>query len=262
MWARSHRTPRRALFTPYKVAGGPDRDTRMKRYRVTDGVYSFNNEKFKITDDWTKPNCSHRRLRGSWTGTTRFQETPDDIEETANNEIELRGDLSFLGALRPIVRHSQRPADDHRVEDLHREEDDHHAEDFPRQLDDPHPEYSYQAPKLEPPRRLWVRRLRGLEPCNAVRSYGARQSIFQSACIPLHSAPVVRKAGRECGGVFGQAGWTGRIHCASTVDGQAGKPRRHRHRAWLKSDPKDPPPCLLRGSRARTPPSSKLVVHN
>ena len=50
-WVRTHRTPWRALFTPYKVAGGPDRDVRMKRYRVTTGTYTLGAEGFKITDD-------------------------------------------------------------------------------------------------------------------------------------------------------------------------------------------------------------------
>ena len=72
-WVRTHRTPRRALYTPYKVAGGPDRDVRMKRYRVTTGTYTLSGEGFKITDDSLKPGNAHRLLKGSWTGATEFQ---------------------------------------------------------------------------------------------------------------------------------------------------------------------------------------------
>ena len=81
-WTRIHRTPRRALFTPYKVAGGPDREIRMKRYRITVGVYTLTNQKFRIIDDWLKPNNIHRLLKGCWTGTTDFNEIPEYIEES------------------------------------------------------------------------------------------------------------------------------------------------------------------------------------
>ena len=84
-WIRAHRTPRRALFTPFKVAGGPDRDIRMKRYRITTGTYINGGEKFKITDDWLKPNNSHRLLKASWTGITDFHGIPEYIEETIRN---------------------------------------------------------------------------------------------------------------------------------------------------------------------------------
>jgi hypothetical protein len=80
-WRREHRSRRRALFTPYKVAGGPDRETRMKRCRVTEGVYSDTGEGFRIVDDWMKPNNTHRLLRCSWTGTTEYQEIPEYMEE-------------------------------------------------------------------------------------------------------------------------------------------------------------------------------------
>jgi hypothetical protein len=88
-WLRKHRWMRRALFTPYKVAGGPDRETRMKRYRITNGTYSDNGEGFRITDDWLRPNNTHRLLRCSWTGTTEFQEIPEYMEESivANKTI-------------------------------------------------------------------------------------------------------------------------------------------------------------------------------
>ena len=47
-WMRRHRTARRCLFTSYKVAGGPDRETRSKRYRVTTGIYVASENKSRL----------------------------------------------------------------------------------------------------------------------------------------------------------------------------------------------------------------------
>jgi hypothetical protein len=80
-WTRTHRTPRRALFTPYKAAGGPDRAIRMKRYRITTGVYTLTNEKFRIIDDWMNPSNTHRLLKASWFGSTELGEIPEYFEE-------------------------------------------------------------------------------------------------------------------------------------------------------------------------------------
>ena len=87
IWTRMHRSPRRALLTPYKVAGGPDRETRMKRYRVTIGTYTLSGEGFKVIDDWLKPGNAHRLPKSGWTGATSFQEIPEYIEETTNPKL-------------------------------------------------------------------------------------------------------------------------------------------------------------------------------
>ena len=92
-WLREHRTTRRALFTPYKVAGGPDRETRMMRYRVTTGACSCNGERFKITDDWMKPSNTHRLLKSSWVGTTEFREILEYLEEQFVKSRRERQDL-------------------------------------------------------------------------------------------------------------------------------------------------------------------------
>ena len=76
------------------MAGGPDRTTRLKRFRVTTGVYVDDGEQFKITDDWMKSSNAHLPLRGTWTGSTSFAELPDYIEETL-----VRGGASSLGVL-------------------------------------------------------------------------------------------------------------------------------------------------------------------
>ena len=67
MWTREHRTPRRHLFSPFRVAGGPDREARLKRYRTTTDTYIADGESFKVTDDWLPPGNAHRPVRGSWT---------------------------------------------------------------------------------------------------------------------------------------------------------------------------------------------------
>ena len=89
---------RRHLFTPYKVAGGPDRDTRFKRYRITSGHYAASGIAFRITDDWLRAGNAHRALKESWIGETCFSEIPDYIEDTVAPRC---GSISSLGPLRP-----------------------------------------------------------------------------------------------------------------------------------------------------------------
>ena len=50
-WARIHRSGRRALFTPFKVAGGPNAKMPLKRIRITKGKYFASGKTFKIIDD-------------------------------------------------------------------------------------------------------------------------------------------------------------------------------------------------------------------
>ena len=73
-WRRIHRTPRRALFTPFRVAGGPAPETEMNKRRVTKGRFIGSKEEFEITDDFTKQSSAHRLLRASWIGETTFCE--------------------------------------------------------------------------------------------------------------------------------------------------------------------------------------------
>ena len=70
-WSREHSTARRALFTPFKVARGPGRKTKLMKVRVTEGI-DEHGVHFKIEDDWTKPENSHRLLSASWVGRTTF----------------------------------------------------------------------------------------------------------------------------------------------------------------------------------------------
>jgi hypothetical protein len=78
-WKRAHRTPRRALFTPHRVAGGPGRDAIMLTKGITKGTYVGTGEEFTIVDDYADPNCAHRIMPNAWIGTTLIHEqmTPD-----------------------------------------------------------------------------------------------------------------------------------------------------------------------------------------
>jgi hypothetical protein len=45
-WTRIHRSGRRSLFTPFKVAGGPGVKTSLKKIRITRGKYFASGETF------------------------------------------------------------------------------------------------------------------------------------------------------------------------------------------------------------------------
>ena len=85
-WTRVHRSGRRALFTPFKVAGGPGAKTALKRIRITRGKYFASGKTFKIIDDWTTRANSHRLLQGSWIGTTDFREVAEYIDDDSDEE--------------------------------------------------------------------------------------------------------------------------------------------------------------------------------
>jgi hypothetical protein len=85
-WTRVHRSGRRALFTPFKVAGGPGAKTALKRIRITRGKYFASGKTFKIIDDWTTRANSHRLLQGSWIGTTDFREVAEYIDDDSEED--------------------------------------------------------------------------------------------------------------------------------------------------------------------------------
>ena len=72
-WVRTHRTPRRALFTPYRVPRGPRLGSIASLTRVTRGTY-VDGEAFELVDRWQDIECSHRLLDREWTGETGFVE--------------------------------------------------------------------------------------------------------------------------------------------------------------------------------------------
>ena len=83
-WTRAHRSARRALFTPYKVAGGPAKKDGLKKLRVTRGRYFSSGKTFKIIDDWTVQSHAHRLLEGAWIGTTDFRENVEYIDDDSD----------------------------------------------------------------------------------------------------------------------------------------------------------------------------------
>ena len=71
-WTRIYRSARRALFTPFKEADGPNKRRSLKMLRVTRGKSFTIGREFKIIDEWTVPSHAHRMLEGAWMGTTDF----------------------------------------------------------------------------------------------------------------------------------------------------------------------------------------------
>ena len=72
-WHRIHKTPRRALFTPYKVSKGPADDKLLNSIRFTRGI-TESGTAFEFHDDWTKESNSHRLMEEKWIGCTVFVE--------------------------------------------------------------------------------------------------------------------------------------------------------------------------------------------
>ena len=71
IWHRIHTKPRRALFTPFKVAKGPASNENLSVIRFTKGV-SQSGHKFEFHDKWQESRNSHRLLDELWVGCTTF----------------------------------------------------------------------------------------------------------------------------------------------------------------------------------------------
>ena len=83
-WIRRHRTPRRTLFTPHRVTGGPQPDEALSTRRITKGTFIRNGKHFIIEDDYSVEVDAHKLLDGAWTGTTEFRK----VEEIPSIVIE------------------------------------------------------------------------------------------------------------------------------------------------------------------------------
>ena len=90
IWKRTHRTSRRALFTPHRVAGRPRRDVVIGGRRTTIGSYVGSGKKFEIVDDYHDPHHAQRILADAWIGTSEFRvmnvDGEDGIVETQISE--------------------------------------------------------------------------------------------------------------------------------------------------------------------------------
>ena len=72
-WHWLHSTPRRSLFTPYKVAKGPGQGVKLNQTRFTKGI-TQSGRSFEFHDDWSIPLNAHRVLEEPWIGSTMFVE--------------------------------------------------------------------------------------------------------------------------------------------------------------------------------------------
>ena len=69
----THQIPSRAMFTPHRVSGGPGRDIKLDKARVTIGTFVASGEQFKIEDQYTEPRAAHMMLEHAWVGTSEFR---------------------------------------------------------------------------------------------------------------------------------------------------------------------------------------------
>ena len=84
-WVRYHRTPRVAMFTPFRVPNGPGRKTRLNTVRETIGIDEVGC-RFKLTDDWTRKADAHRVLPARWTGITVFRTSEHDDKDFGEDQ--------------------------------------------------------------------------------------------------------------------------------------------------------------------------------
>ena len=71
VWHRIHSKPRKSLFTPYKVARGPNKSEQLSVIRFTKGVTQSGRE-FEFHDNWHESSNAHRLLDEKWVGCTTF----------------------------------------------------------------------------------------------------------------------------------------------------------------------------------------------
>ena len=71
VWQRVHSKPRKALFTPFKVAKGPEKSESLNIKRFTKGV-TQSGRKFEFHDEWQRSENAHRLLEEKWIGCTTF----------------------------------------------------------------------------------------------------------------------------------------------------------------------------------------------
>ena len=88
------------MFTLHRVAGGPGRDIKLTKTRVTIGTFVASGEQFKIIDHYTEPRAAHMMLEHAWVGTTEFKEVINS--EGANIDASTRwadwaSDEEFVG---------------------------------------------------------------------------------------------------------------------------------------------------------------------
>ena len=88
---RQRRTPRRELFIPHRVAGGPEAGVQVKKIRVTNGTFIKTRRGFQVIDDYNIKAKSHRLLAGAWIGTSEFREVDNFIKDVGPNRKSIAG---------------------------------------------------------------------------------------------------------------------------------------------------------------------------
>ena len=91
-WIRRHRTPRRSLFTPHRVSGGPAPGKSISTSRVTRGRFIRSGRAVVIEDDYSTESDAHRLLDGAWTGVTEFNVETNSSQENITKEVVADGD--------------------------------------------------------------------------------------------------------------------------------------------------------------------------
>ena len=86
IWHRQHTTPRRSLFTPYKVSKGPRSGISLNHIRFTRGV-TESGKSFEFHDDWTLPETRHKVLEEPWLGYTVFAERDANLTDFQNGRL-------------------------------------------------------------------------------------------------------------------------------------------------------------------------------
>ena len=95
-WCRWHITPRKTLFTPYRVSKGPGKDLRFNPSRLTVGV-TRSGECFELVDNWNKSENQHRNVGEPWIGYTVF--TQEDYRGS-----DFMSERTVLSKMKPGVR--------------------------------------------------------------------------------------------------------------------------------------------------------------
>ena len=80
VWQRFHSSPRDSLFTPFKVAKGPNAGVDIQSLRFTKGI-TKSGQRFEFHDRWRQPERAHRILDEPWIGYTVFAETSATLSE-------------------------------------------------------------------------------------------------------------------------------------------------------------------------------------
>ena len=95
-----HRTPRVAMFTPFRVRRGPGRKTRLQSVRQTIRVDEKGHQ-FDVVDDWTDKAHAHRALPARWTGITISEPSLVTIYFTEEINGDSENEITTLCCLRP-----------------------------------------------------------------------------------------------------------------------------------------------------------------